>query len=78
METKLIRVLLIESEERCTRFMIESLSALTSSQIELSTTETLEVGIRKLRSSPYDAVLLNLFITQLPHRVHQWSHVLIV
>jgi signal transduction histidine kinase len=43
--------------------MIESLSALTSSQIELSTTETLEVGIRKLRSSPYDAVLLNLFLS---------------
>jgi signal transduction histidine kinase len=63
METKLIRVLLIESEEKCARFMRESLSALTSSQIELFTAETLGDGIRRLRGTPFEAVLLNLFLS---------------
>ena len=63
METKLIRVLLIESEDKCARFMRESLSALTSSQIEIFTAETLADCIHKLRGSRFDAVLLNLFLT---------------
>src|SRR5688572_28809423 len=62
METKLIRVLLIESEDKCARFMRESLSALTSSQIELFTAETLADCIHKLRGLRFDAVLLNLFL----------------
>ena len=63
MDTRLIRVLLIESEDKCARFMRESLSALTASQIELSTSATLAEGIHKLRGSRYDAVLLNLFLS---------------
>ena len=62
MESKLIRVLLIESEDKFARFMRESLSSLTSSQIDLFTAETLAEGIRRLRGGNYEAILMNLFL----------------
>ena len=60
MENKLIQVLLIERDVKFTRFLRESLSALTSSEIELSTEHTLAEALNKLRSTQYAAILLDL------------------
>lgn len=63
METNLIPVLLIERDVKFTRFLRESLSALTTSEIDISAGHTLAEGLQKLRESKYDAILLDLCLT---------------
>ena len=63
METNLIPVLLIERDVKFTRFLRESLSALTTSEIDISTGHTLAEGLQKLRETKYDAILLDLCLT---------------
>ncbi|HEY6226890.1 MAG TPA: ATP-binding protein [Verrucomicrobiae bacterium] len=63
METKLIPVLLIERDLKFTRFLRESLSSLTSAEIELFVGETLAEALQKLRGARYDAILLDLCLS---------------
>ena len=63
MENKLIKVLLVESDPRFSRLVHESLSGLTTSRIDLFTSETLEDAIGCLGRDQYEAVLLDLFLT---------------
>src|SRR5687768_7143287 len=63
METNLIPVLLIERDVKFTRFLRESLSSLTTSEIDISTGHTLAEGLQKLRETKYDAILLDLCLT---------------
>src|SRR5688572_19478761 len=60
MESKLIQVLLIERDLRFTRFLRETLSALTSSDIEISVVDNLAEALQKLRECQFEAVLLDL------------------
>ena len=59
MENKLIPVLFIERDLKFTRFLRESLSALTSAEIEISVAHSLEQALQKLRQTRYEAVLLD-------------------
>jgi signal transduction histidine kinase len=63
MDSKLIPVLLIERDVKFTRFLRESLSALTSSEIDLAIAHTLADALKKLREAQYAAVLLDLCLT---------------
>src|SRR3954465_5650160 len=63
METKLIPVLLVERDLKFTRFLRESLSSLTSSEIELSAAHTLAEALQQLGAHPFQAVLLDLCLT---------------
>ncbi|HEV8544163.1 MAG TPA: ATP-binding protein [Verrucomicrobiae bacterium] len=58
MET-LIRALLVESDSKFARLLRESLSGLTGSRIDLSTSETLADAIERLQQGRFDAILLN-------------------
>jgi len=60
MEEKLIKVLLVESDRRFTRYLQESLSGLTSSRVDLFSSENLEEAISCLRENTLDAALLDL------------------
>ncbi len=60
METTLIKVLLIESDERFARLLRESLSGQTGSRIDLSVSTNLADALRSLETTRFDAALLNL------------------
>src|SRR5690349_21273400 len=63
MESKLISVLLIERDVKFTRFLRESLSTLTSSEIDISTSHTLAEALQKIRERQYAAILLDLSLS---------------
>jgi signal transduction histidine kinase len=63
METKLIPVLLIERDSKFTRFLRESLSSLTSAEIELFVGQTLAEALQKLHGARFDAILLDLTLS---------------
>jgi signal transduction histidine kinase len=63
MESKLIPVLLIERDVKFTRFLRESLAALTSSEIDLSTGHTLAEALERLRTRQFEAILLDLCLS---------------
>ena len=63
MERKLIPVLLVERDLKVTRFLRESLSALTTSEIDLSVGHTLSEALEKIREREFQAVLLDLCLT---------------
>lgn len=63
MQTKLIRVLLIERDVKFTRFMRECLASLTSSEIEIEVGDTLANALEKLREAKYEAILLDLCLS---------------
>lgn len=62
METKVITVLVVESDLSFARFLRESLSNLTGNCIQLETSRTLEQGLAKLQRNNYSAVLLNCYL----------------
>ena len=68
MEEKLIKVLLVESDRRFTRYLQESLSGLTSSRVDLFSSENLEEAISCLRENTLDAALLDLDIERADRR----------
>jgi signal transduction histidine kinase len=63
MERRLIPVLLVERDLKVTRFLRESLSALTTSEIDLSVGHTLSEALEKMREREFHAVLLDLCLT---------------
>jgi signal transduction histidine kinase len=63
MENNLVRALLIESDPKFVRLMRESLSSVTGSRIDLSSSETLGDALKQLGQSQNDAILLNLFLS---------------
>ncbi len=63
MESKLIPVLLIERDVKFTRFLRESLSALTSSEIDMTVSHTLAEALGKVLETRYEAVLLDLCLS---------------
>lgn len=76
MESKLIPVLLIERDLKFTRFLRECLSSLTSAEIELFVGQTLAEALQKLRGTRYDAILLDLCLsdsegTETFERIHE-------
>ncbi|HUL51431.1 MAG TPA: PAS domain-containing protein [Candidatus Nitrosotalea sp.] len=60
MESKLIRVLLVEDDARFARSLREGLSSLTSARIELTVAATLGAAIHELDEKRFDAVLTGL------------------
>ena len=62
MESRVIKVLLVEGDLKFARTLRESLSALTTARIQLRMSENLENAIRRLGEERFDAVLLNLFL----------------
>jgi signal transduction histidine kinase len=63
MQTRVIPVLLIEPDLKFTRFLRESLSSLSSSRIEISAERTLAEALQKLRQTEYEAILLDLCLS---------------
>src|SRR5690349_8399345 len=63
MDKNLIRVLLVESDAKFARLVRENLSGLTGSSIYLVAVQTLAAAFQELQQSRYDAILLNLCVT---------------
>jgi signal transduction histidine kinase len=63
MENTLVRALLVESDAKFARLLRDSLSSVTGSRIDLSSSETLADALQQLAQSQNDAVLLNLFLS---------------
>jgi signal transduction histidine kinase len=63
METSAIRVLLVESDSTFARALRDNLSALTGCRIDLFTSQTLQNALALLQQGAFDAVLLNLFLS---------------
>ena len=63
MKNNLIPTLLVERDARVTRFLRESLSALTTSEIDLAVTHDVAEASALLQSSEHQAVLLDLCLS---------------
>jgi signal transduction histidine kinase len=63
MENKLIPVLLVERDLKVTRFLRESFSALSTSEVAITVAHSVAEGIEELQRERYEAVLLDLCLS---------------
>ena len=63
MQPRSLKALLVEGDSKFACAMRESLSSLTGARIDLRTSETLDEALRHIRSEHFDAILLNLFLS---------------
>jgi len=63
MQPRSLKALLVEGDSQFACAMRESLSTLTGARIDLQASETLDEALRHIRSEHFDAILLNLFLS---------------
>src|SRR6266536_903758 len=63
MQPESLQALLVEGDSQFVRAVRASLSALTGARIELQVSETLDDALHRLRLERFDAILLNLFLS---------------